>query len=106
MRPGSVIVDLAADSGGNCELSRPGEVRVEDSVTIIAPLLLAASLPEHASQLYARNVQALLELMLDTDADPPALRLDLGDEVLAAACVTRGPAIAEGPPTHLEEAVI
>jgi H+-translocating NAD(P) transhydrogenase subunit alpha len=106
MRAGSVIVDLAADSGGNCELSRPGEVRVEDSVTIVAPLLLAASLPEHASQLYARNVQALLELMLDADADPPVLRLDLSDEVLAAACVTRGPAIADDPTPRLEEAAI
>jgi H+-translocating NAD(P) transhydrogenase subunit alpha len=104
MRPGSVIVDLAADSGGNCELSRPGEVRIEHSVTIVAPLLLAASLPEHASQLYARNVQALLELMLDADATPPALRIDLGDEVLAAACVTRGPAIADNPTPHIEEA--
>jgi len=106
MRPGSVIVDLAADSGGNCVLSRPGEVHVESGVAIVAPLLLAASLPEHASQLYARNVQALLELMLDTAATPPELRLDLADEVLAAACVTRGPAIGDNPAQHLEEAVI
>jgi H+-translocating NAD(P) transhydrogenase subunit alpha len=106
MRSGSVIVDLAADSGGNCELSRPGEVVVEGGVTIVAPLLLAASLPEHASQLYARNVQALLELMLDSDVAPPALRLDLADEVLAAACVTRGPAVADASTPHLEEAAI
>jgi len=75
-------------------------------VAIVAPLLLAASLPEHASQLYARNVQALLELMLDTHATPPALRLDLADEVLAAACVARGPAIGDNPTQHLEEAAI
>jgi NAD(P) transhydrogenase subunit alpha len=105
MRPGSVIVDLAADSGGNCELSRPGEVWVAGGVTIVAPLLLAASLPEHASQLYARNVQALLELMLDTAAVPPRLRLDLADEVLASACVTRGPAIAADDPSHLEKEI-
>jgi H+-translocating NAD(P) transhydrogenase subunit alpha len=91
MRPGSVVVDLAADSGGNCELSRPGEITVDHDVTIVAPLLPAASLPEHASQLYARNVQALLELMLDLKASPPALRLDLSDEILAATCFVRGP---------------
>ena len=106
MRPGSVIVDLAADSGGNCELSRPGEVCVEGGVTIVAPLLLAASLPEHASQLYARNVQALLELMLDTAAAPPRLRLDFADEVLASACVTRGTAVGADDPNDLEKALI
>ncbi|MFN8109273.1 MAG: NAD(P) transhydrogenase subunit alpha [Thermoleophilia bacterium] len=107
MRPGSVVVDLAADSGGNCALSRPGEVVVHEGVTIVAPLRLAASLPEHASQLYARNVQALLDLMLEPDTAPAALRLDLADEVLAAACVSRGPALAAHAPTPLvEKAVI
>ena len=64
MRPGSVIVDLAGETGGNCELTRPGEVIAADGVTIAAPLNLPATVPEHASQLYARNVEALLELML------------------------------------------
>ena len=95
MRPGSVVVDLAADSGGNCELSKPGEIVVEHDVTIVAPLLPAASLPEHASQLYARNVQALLELMLDMQASPPRLRLDLSDEILAATCIVRGPDVPD-----------
>ena len=91
MRAGSVIVDLAAATGGNCEWSVPGEVVCRDGVTIVAPLNLPASVPEHASQLYARNVLALLELML---ADGQ-LHLDLSDEVLSAACVSRGNAIAE-----------
>jgi NAD(P) transhydrogenase subunit alpha len=92
MKPGSVVVDLAGETGGNCELTRPGEVAVEHDVTIVSPLNLPSTMPEHASQLYARNVQALLELFLD-DADPPGLRLDFEDEIVAGACVTRGGAI-------------
>jgi len=90
MRPGSVIVDLAGETGGNCELTDPGRVVVRHSVTIVSPLNLSASVPEHASQLYARNVQALLELMLE-DGE---LRPDFGDEILAGACVTRASAEA------------
>ncbi|OLT11452.1 NAD(P) transhydrogenase subunit alpha [Pseudonocardia sp. CNS-139] len=86
MRPGSVVVDLAGESGGNCELTEPGEVVVKHDVTIAAPLNLAASMPEHASELYARNVSALLELMLDKEG---ALAPDWDDEVLAKSCVTR-----------------
>ncbi|HEY6890097.1 MAG TPA: NAD(P) transhydrogenase subunit alpha [Solirubrobacter sp.] len=91
MRPGSVIVDLAGEAGGNCELSQPGEVVCRDGVTIAAPLNLPATVPEHASQLFARNVQALLELMIHEGR----LSLDLTDEVLSGACVSRGNAIAE-----------
>jgi NAD(P) transhydrogenase subunit alpha len=86
MKPGSVVVDLAGEAGGNCELTRPGEVVVEHDVTIVSPLNLPATMPEHASQLYARNVQALLELMLDDDGN---LQLDFEDEVVAGACVVR-----------------
>jgi proton-translocating NAD(P)+ transhydrogenase subunit alpha len=86
MRPGSVVVDLAGEAGGNCELSVPGEVVVRHDVTIAAPLNLPATMPEHASELYARNVSALLELMLDKDG---ALAPDFDDEVLAKSCVTR-----------------
>ncbi|WP_228769751.1 Re/Si-specific NAD(P)(+) transhydrogenase subunit alpha [Actinokineospora alba] len=86
MRPGSVVVDLAGESGGNCELSEPGAVIVVHDVTIAAPLNLPATMPEHASELYARNVQALLELLVDADG---ALAMDFGDEVVAGACVTR-----------------
>jgi len=86
MKPGSVVVDLAAETGGNCELTEPGEVVVRHDVTIVAPLNLAASMPEHASQLFARNVQALLELMLGEEG---RLELDFDDEIIAGACIVR-----------------
>lgn len=86
MRPGSVVVDLAAESGGNCELTEPGEVVVKHDVTIAGPLNLPAGMPEHASELYARNVSALLELMLD---EAGQVVPDWSDEVLARSCVTR-----------------
>ncbi|WP_372497920.1 Re/Si-specific NAD(P)(+) transhydrogenase subunit alpha [Tomitella fengzijianii] len=86
MRPGSVIVDLAGETGGNCELTEPGQTVVKHGVTIVSPLNLPATMPEHASELYSRNVQELLELMLDDDA---RLAPDFSDEILAAACVTR-----------------
>jgi NAD(P) transhydrogenase subunit alpha len=85
MKPGSVVVDLAAEAGGNCELSVPGETIVRHLVKIVAPLNLPSTLAEHASQLYARNIQALLELMLDDGQ----LALDFDDEVIAGACITR-----------------
>ena len=72
MKPGSVIVDLAGEAGGNCELTEPGEVVVKHDVTIVSPLNLPATMPEHASQLYARNVQALLELLLRRGRRPGA----------------------------------
>jgi NAD(P) transhydrogenase subunit alpha len=88
MKPGSVIVDLAAEAGGNCELARPGETYVTDGgVTIAAELNLPSTMAEHASQLYGRNVLALLELMA---GEAGALRLDFEDEVIAGACITRG----------------
>jgi NAD(P) transhydrogenase subunit alpha len=86
MKPGSVVVDLAGESGGNCELTVPGEVVVRHDVTIAAPLNLPATMPEHASELYARNVSALLELMLDESG---AVAPNWDDEVLARSCVTR-----------------
>jgi NAD(P) transhydrogenase subunit alpha len=85
MRPGSVIVDLAGETGGNCELTEPGRVTTRHNVTIAAPLNLSASVPEHASQLYARNVQALLELLLESGQVPA----DFSDEILVGACATR-----------------
>jgi len=86
MRPGSVVVDMAGESGGNCELTEPGEIVVKHDVTIASPLNLPATMPEHASELYSRNVSALLELMLDKEG---ALAPDFEDEVLAKSCVTR-----------------
>jgi NAD(P) transhydrogenase subunit alpha len=93
MKPGSVIVDLAAETGGNCELTEPGQTVVKEGVTIAGPLNLASSMPDHASSLYARNVQALLELMVEEGE----LRLDFEDEVIAGACITRdGEIVHEG----------
>jgi H+-translocating NAD(P) transhydrogenase subunit alpha len=86
MKPGSVVVDLAGEAGGNCELTEPGEVVVRHDVTIASPLNLPATMPEHASQLYARNVLALLELMLGENGE---LALDFEDEIIAGACVVR-----------------
>jgi NAD(P) transhydrogenase subunit alpha len=87
MKPGSVIVDLAGETGGNCELTEPGQTVVRHSVTITAPANLPATLPEHSSQLFARNVLALLELLLDEENN---FNLDFEDEVVAGACITRG----------------
>jgi NAD(P) transhydrogenase subunit alpha len=85
MRAGSVVVDLAGEAGGNCELSRPGDTVVAHDVTIAAPLNLPSTMPEHASELYARNIYSLLELMItDHGLDP-----DFSDEVLEKSCVTR-----------------
>jgi NAD(P) transhydrogenase subunit alpha len=86
MKPGSVIVDLAGESGGNCELTEPGQAVVKHDVTIVSPLNLPAEMPEHASQLYARNVQALLELFLSEEGE---LALDWEDEIIAGACIVR-----------------
>lgn len=86
MRPGSVIVDLAADTGGNVEATRPGEVLVLDGVTVDGTRNVASTMPVHASQLFSRNVSALL-LSLVKDG---ALKLDLNDEVVKGACVTHG----------------
>jgi NAD(P) transhydrogenase subunit alpha len=85
MRLGSVIVDLAAESGGNCELTRPGEVVDAGGVTIVGPLNLPSTMPFHASQLYARNVASLLAHL----APNGDLALDWDDEITAATCVTR-----------------
>ncbi|HVL97373.1 MAG TPA: Re/Si-specific NAD(P)(+) transhydrogenase subunit alpha [Solirubrobacteraceae bacterium] len=88
MKPGSVIVDLAAEAGGNCELARPGETYTTDNgVVIAAPLNLPSRMAEHASQLYARNVESLLGAM---SGDDGGLHLDFDDEIIAGACITRG----------------
>jgi H+-translocating NAD(P) transhydrogenase subunit alpha len=87
MKPGSVIVDLAAEAGGNCELTKPGETYTTDNGVIVAgPLNLPSRMAEHASQLYARNVLSLIELMTGEDG---ALALDWDDEVIKGACVAR-----------------
>jgi NAD(P) transhydrogenase subunit alpha len=87
MKPGSVIVDLAGEAGGNCELSEPGESVIRHDVKILAPLNVPSTMAEHASALYARNIQALLGLMVSESGE---LSLDFEDEVIAGACITRG----------------
>lgn len=92
MRPGSVIVDLAGEQGGNCELSRPGETVVEHGVTIHAPLDLVSSMPVHASQMLSRNHAALLQLLVKDGK----LALNFDDEIIREACVTHeGRIVAE-----------
>jgi NAD(P) transhydrogenase subunit alpha len=86
MAPGSVIVDLAGERGGNCELTRPGEIVVEHGVTIIGWFNLASTVPYHASQMYARNVSAFL-LYLVKDGK---LQLNLDDEIVRETMLTRG----------------
>jgi len=89
MKAGSVIVDLAAEAGGNCELTEADRAVVRHGVTIHGPTNLPATMPVHASQLYARNVTELLrELVKDG-----ALALDFDDEIIRAACVTHGGAV-------------
>jgi len=85
MRTGSVVVDVAAESGGNCEVTRPGEEIVHDGVTVVGLTNLASTMPVHASQLYARNVVTLLEHLVQ-DGE---LKLDFDDEITAGACVAR-----------------
>ena len=85
MRPGSVIVDLAAEAGGNADLTRADEEVSHNGVTIIGPTNLPSSMPYHASQLYARNVSALVQHL----APEGELQLDFEDEITSGACVTR-----------------
>jgi NAD(P) transhydrogenase subunit alpha len=87
MKPGSVIVDLAGEAGGNCELTVPGETVIRHDVKIIAPLNVPSTMAEHASQLYAKNIESLLELMISEEG---TLKLDFDDEIIAGACITRG----------------
>jgi H+-translocating NAD(P) transhydrogenase subunit alpha len=85
MKPGALIVDLAAESGGNCELTRPGERVEHGGVTILGPLNLPAGAPLHASEMYARNVVNFAELLLKDGALAP----DFDDELVAKSCVVR-----------------
>jgi NAD(P) transhydrogenase subunit alpha len=83
MRPGSVIVDLAAEMGGNCALTVPGEIAVREHVTIVGLTNLPSTMPTHASQMYSRNVQALLKHLVKDGA----LELDFEDEITRETCV-------------------
>ena len=85
MKPGALIVDLAAESGGNCELTRPGEHVEHAGVVVLGPLNLAAGAPLHASEMYARNIYNFAELLVRDGALQP----DFDDELVAKSCVTR-----------------
>ena len=86
MRTGSVIVDIAAETGGNCELTVPGEVVEHGGVTIVGLLNLPSAMPQDASRMYSRNVQSLLGLLVNDGA----LELDFEDEIVRETCVTHG----------------
>jgi NAD(P) transhydrogenase subunit alpha len=90
MQPGSVIVDLAAERGGNCELSRPGEIVFEHGVTILGPVNIAATVPYHASQMFAKNIVTfLLNMVKEGKVD-----VNMDDEVVAGSLVTRDGEVA------------
>lgn len=86
MKPGAVIVDLAAEAGGNCAVTQPGETVVVDGVTVVGLTNVPATMPVHASQMYSRNVQAFLGLIV-ADGE---LRLDFEDEIVRETCVAHG----------------
>ncbi|BAZ81175.1 Re/Si-specific NAD(P)(+) transhydrogenase subunit alpha [Sphaerospermopsis kisseleviana CS-549] len=86
MKPGSVIVDLAAEQGGNCACTAPGKDIVWNGVTIIGPINLPSSMPVHASQLYSKNITALMQLLIKDKT----LQVNFADDIVDAACVTYG----------------
>jgi NAD(P) transhydrogenase subunit alpha len=94
MHAGAAIVDLAAESGGNCELTVPGEQVEVHGVTVAGPLNLPSQLPFHASQMYSRNVEAFAKLLLDPAG---SLLAEFSDEILTASLLTRGGAVVHKP---------
>jgi NAD(P) transhydrogenase subunit alpha len=100
MKSGSVIVDLAAETGGNCELTEPGRSTLRGGVTIHGPINITAQLPTHASMMYSRNISALLQ-QLTKDGK---LNIDFQDEITRESCVThdghvlKGATAAPAPP--------
>jgi H+-translocating NAD(P) transhydrogenase subunit alpha len=101
MKAGAVIVDMAAESGGNCELTQPGQTVVHQGVKIVGPVNLPAQLAFHASEMYARNLYNFLKPALGKDA---ALAIDWQDEVFAQSCLTHAGAIKHEPTRKLAEA--
>jgi NAD(P) transhydrogenase subunit alpha len=85
MRPSSVIVDIAAENGGNCELTKPGEIVEHKGVLIYGPLNLPSTLPTHASEMYSKNLLNFLNLLTK---DGKTLDADFNDEVLQKSCLT------------------
>jgi NAD(P) transhydrogenase subunit alpha len=102
MRPGSIVVDLAAEQGGNCELTQAGEEIDHNGVLILGPINLAASMPIDASTVYARNVLGLLLLMVDEGA----IKVDLDDEVVAGSLLTHDGRIIHQPTAEKLQEVV
>jgi H+-translocating NAD(P) transhydrogenase subunit alpha len=98
MRPGSVIVDLAAETGGNCALTKPGETVTAHDVTIAGALNLPSQLAFHASQMYAKNLQSFLTLLITKDG---ALVSDYSDEILAASLLVADGTVRHAPTAQL-----
>jgi NAD(P) transhydrogenase subunit alpha len=94
MRPGAVIIDLAAESGGNVELTRPGETVEVQGVRVVGPLNLPSQLPYHASQMFAKNVEAFLKLLVGPEGN---LLTEYGDEILTASLLTRNGEVLHAP---------
>jgi NAD(P) transhydrogenase subunit alpha len=93
MRHGSVVVDVAAEAGGNAEPTEPGQTVVKDGVTIVGETNLAATMPIHASQMYSRNVYTFLDHLID-DA---RLTLDFDDEITRETCITHDGRVLKEP---------
>jgi len=87
MAAGSVIVDLAAERGGNCEVTHPGETVMENGVSVLGPMNVPATIPRHASEMYARNIVTFLKNMINKEG---ALNIDLNDEITRDTVITRG----------------
>src|SRR5450755_3460304 len=101
MKAGAVIIDMAAESGGNCELTQPGQIVEHHGVRIVGPVNLAATLAFHASEMYARNLYNFLKSAITTDG---SLAIDWQDEVFAQSCVTHAGVIKHEPTRKLVEA--
>jgi NAD(P) transhydrogenase subunit alpha len=93
MRPGSVIMDLASERGGNCELTKPGQTVVDSGVKIVGAVNLACSLAPIASSLYAKNLLAFVETMISKDTKQLSINWD--DELVKATCLTRDGAVVD-----------
>ncbi len=102
LAPGSVIVDVAAERGGNCELTRPGETVHHQGITILGPLNLASSAPYHASQMYSSNIVSFLKLMLAKDG---SLQLKRDDEIIRETLVTRAGEVVHARVNELLEVI-
>jgi len=87
MAPGSLVVDIAAERGGNCELTRPGEVVEENGVRIYGPMNLPSAIPYHASQMYAKNILTFLKYLISKEGN---LTLNREDEIVKETMVTHG----------------